>query len=131
MSGDAPGAPEGRSGGGRVLRRLVPLALVGLGVLLWRSPLLPQPITLVWDRPFGPETLSAEVQLWRGDTLVARVEWPDATQGTLSQQLTLRPGPVRALSFVRLRDGSERRGDQVLELGREEVVHAPLVPGGR
>jgi hypothetical protein len=43
----------------------------------------------------------------------------------------MRPGPVRALTFARLRDGTERRGDQVLELGREEVVHAPLLPGGR
>jgi len=130
MSGSAPDAPEGRSRG-RLLRRLVPLVLVGIGVLLWRSPLLPQPVTIVWDRPFGTQIVSAEVQLWRDDMLLARVEWPDATEGTLTQRLSLRPGPVRALSFVRLRDGSSGRGDQVLEVGRAEVVHAPLLPGGR
>jgi len=130
MSGSAPEAPEGRSGG-RLLRRLVPLVLVGIGVLLWRSPLFPQPVTIVWDRPFGTVVVSAEVQLWREDTLLARVEWPDATEGTLTQKLSLRPGEVRALSFVRLRDGSVGRGDQILELGRAEVVHAPLLPGGR
>ena len=130
MSGSAPDAPEGRSRG-RLLRRLVPLVLVGIGVLLWRSPLLPQPVTIVWDRPFGTPIVSAEVQLWRDDTLLARVEWPDATEETLTQRLSLRPGPVRALSFIRLRDGSAGRGDQVLEVGRAEVVHAPLLPGGR
>ncbi len=70
------------------------------------------------------------MQLWRGDTLLARAEWPEATQGTLSQELTLRGGPVRVLSFVRLRDGAERRGVQELQLGSEAVVHAPLLPGG-
>ena len=62
-SGTAPAA--GGADRPRLLRRLVPLALVGLGLLLWRSPLLPQPHTLVWDRPFGLEVASAEVQLWR------------------------------------------------------------------
>ena len=131
MSGSPPGVPEGSSGSRRLLRRLVPLGLVAIGVLLWRSPLFPQPFTLVWDRPFGQDVVSAEVQLWRDDTLLAREEWLDAAQGALTHHLSVRPGPVRALSFVRLSDGSERRGDQVLELGREEVVHAPLLPAGR
>jgi hypothetical protein len=109
-------------------RRLVPLAIIALGFLLWRSPLLPQPRTFVWDRPFGPSVVSAEVQLWREDTLLARVEWPDATQGTLTQELSLKRGRLRVLSFVRLRDGTERRGIQELALGSERVVHAPLLP---
>jgi hypothetical protein len=109
-------------------RRLVPLALIALGFLLWRSPLLPQPRTFVWDRPFGPSIVSAEVQLWRGDTLLARAEWPDATQGTLTQELSLRGGHLRVLSFVRLGDGTQRHGTQELELGSEAVVHAPLLP---
>jgi hypothetical protein len=99
--------------------------------VLWRSPLFPQPRTFVWDRPFGLSVVAAEVQLWRGDMLLARAEWPDATQGTLTQQLTLRAGRLRVLSFARLQDGSERRATQELELGTEEVVHAPLLPGGR
>src|SRR5215468_8960365 len=114
-----------------LVRRLVPLALVVVGIVLWRSPLLPQPHTFVWDRPFGLPIASAEVQLWRGDTLLARAEWPDATQGTLTQKLSLRAGRLRVLSFARLQDGTERRGTQELELGSEEVVHAPLLPGGR
>jgi hypothetical protein len=122
------GAAARGSGRSRLLRRLFPLALVAAGLLLWRSPLLPQPHTLVWDRPFGPPVVSAEVQLWRGDTLLARAEWPDATRGTLSQELTLRAGRVRVLSFARLEDGTERRGTQELELGSAEVVHAPLLP---
>jgi hypothetical protein len=109
----------------------VPLALVAVGLVLWRSPLLPQPHTFIWDRPFGQSVASAEVQLWRGDTLLARAEWPDASQGTLSQELTLRAGSIRVLSFVQLQDGTERRGAQDLELGSEEVVHAPLLPAGR
>ena len=126
--GDGAPASSGRP---RLVRRLVPLALVALGLVLWRSPLLPQPHTLVWDRPFGLSVVSAEVQLWRGDTLLARAEWPDATRGTLSQQLTLRAGRIRVLSFARLQDGTERRGTQELELGSEEVVHAPLLPTAR
>jgi hypothetical protein len=112
----------------RLLRRLIPIALVALGLVLWRSPLFPQPHTFVWDRPFGLDVVSAEVQLWRGDVLLARVEWPDATIGALTQQLTLRAGPVRVLSFVRVRDGTSRRGTQELDVGGEEVVHAPLLP---
>ena len=127
-------APEGPAPGRErspLLRRLVPLALVAVGLLLWRSPLFPQPRTFVWDRPFGLSIASAEVQLWRENTLLARAEWPHATQGTLSQQLSLRAGPIRVLSFVRLQDGTQRRGVQELELGSEQVVHAPLLPGGR
>ncbi len=131
MSSSAPGFAAGTEGRTRLLRRLVPLALVAIGVVLWRSPLLPQPHTLVWDRPSGQSVASAEVQLWRGDTLLARAEWPDASQGTLTQQLTLRAGRVRVLSFARLRDGSELRGVQELELGGAEVVHAPLLPSAR
>lgn len=114
-----------------LLRRLVPLAIVALGLILWRSPLLPQPRTFVWDRPFGLPVVAAEVQLWRGDTLLARAEWPDAMQGALTQQLTLRAGRLHVVSFARLQDGSERRATQELELGTEEVVHAPLLPGAR
>jgi hypothetical protein len=121
----APGRP-------RLLRRLIPLALVALGLVLWRSPLFPQPHTFVWDRPFGLDVVSAEVQLWRGDTLLARAEWPDAaTTGALTQQLTLRSGPIRVLSFARLGNGTERRATQELNLGSEDVVHAPLLPAGR
>lgn len=112
-------------------RRLLPLALIALGFVLWRSPLFPQPRTFVWDRPFGMSVVSAEVQLWRGDTLLARAVWPDATQGALTQELSLRAGPIRVLSFTHLGDGTERRGTQELELGSEAVVHAPLLPGGR
>ncbi len=123
--------PGGGSTRTRLLRRLVPLGIVALGAVLWRSPLLPQPHTFVWDQPAGQSVASAEVQLWRGDTLLARAEWPDASQRTLTQQLTLRSGPLRVLSFAHLRDGSVRRGVQELQLGGEEVVHAPLLPAGR
>src|SRR5262249_59959994 len=125
------GGPEPRRDRRALLRRLVPLAIVAVGLVLWRSPLLPQPRTFVWDRPFGLAVVSAEVQLWRGDRLLARAEWPDATQGALTQQLTLRNGPIRVLSFARLQDGTRRGGTQELELGSEQVVHAPLLPGGR
>lgn len=131
MSSSVPETPPGRPDRQSLLRRLVPLVLVGLGLLLWRSTWLPQPHTLIWDRPFGLDLVWAEVQLWRGDTLLARAEWLDASRGTLSQQLTLGAGRVRVLSFARLRDGTERRGVQHLELGAEEVVHAPILPDGR
>jgi len=125
------GGPPPRGDRRALLRRLVPLGIVAVGLVLWRSSLLPQPRTFVWDRPFGLRVVAAEVQLWRGDTLLARAEWPDAREGTLTQQLTLRTGPLRVVSFARLQDGSERRATQELELGTEEVVHAPLLPGGR
>lgn len=131
MTSVAPECPPPLRERSPLLRRLVPVALVAVGIVLWRSPLLPQPRTFVWDRPFGLSVVSAEVQLWREETLLARTQWPDATQGTLSQQLSLRAGPIRVLSFARLQDGTERRGTQELQLGSEEVVHAPLLPGGR
>ncbi|HEY3586527.1 MAG TPA: hypothetical protein VGK85_05220 [Myxococcaceae bacterium] len=131
MTSQAPESPAPLRERSPVLRRLVPIAMVALGIVLWRSPLLPQPRTFVWDRPFGLSIVSAEVQLWRRDTLLARAEWPDATQGTLTQQLTLRTGPIRVLSFALLQDGTQRRGTQELMLGSEEVVHAPLLPGDR
>ena len=109
-------------------RRLPILIVVGLGLLLWRSSLFPQPHTLVWERPVSLAIASAEVQLWRGDVLLARAEWPDASHGALTQQLTLRGSPVRALTFVRLRNGGVLQGVQTLALGGEEVVHAALVP---
>lgn len=90
----------------------------------------PQPRTFIWDRPLGLVVAAAEVQLWREDQLLARAEWPDATRGTLSQELTLGPGPVHVRSFVRLGDGSHRQGEQLLPLGNEAVVHAPLLPEG-
>ena len=131
MTSDVPESPAPLRERSPLLRRLVPIAMVALGIVLWRSPLLPQPRTFVWDRPFGLSIASAEVQLWRGDTLLARAEWPDATQGTLSQQLTLRTGLIRVLSFARLQDGTRRSGTQELRLGSEEVVHAPLLPADR
>ena len=130
MSSGAGGV-EPRRDRRALLRRLVPLAIVAVGIVLWRSSLFPQPRTFVWDRPFGLPVVTAEVQLWRGDTLLARAEWPDATEGALTQQLTLRSGRVRVVTFARLQDGSERRATQELQLGSEEVVHAPLLPGGR
>jgi len=129
VSPEGEGAADGRVRP-KLLRRLVPLGLVALGLVLWRSSLFPQPRTFVWDRPFGLSVASAEVQLWRGDTLLARSEWPDAS-GELTQQLTLRAGRIRVLSFVRLGNGTERRATQELNLGSEDVVHAPLLPSGR
>jgi hypothetical protein len=76
----------------------------------------------------GLDIASAEVQLWRDDVLLARAEWPDASRGALTQQLTLRGGPLRALTFLRLRDGTVRQSAQTLPLGGEEVVHASLLP---
>jgi hypothetical protein len=110
-------------------KRLPILAVVALGLWLWRSPLVPQPRTFIWDRPLGLEVVAAEVQLWREGSLLARAEWPDATRGTLSQELTLRPGPLRVLTFAWLGDGTRRQAEQVLSLGSEAVVHAPLLPG--
>lgn len=130
MSDGSEAAPTGPERP-RLLRRLIPIALIALGLVLWRSPLFPQPHTFVWDRPFGLDLVSAEVQLWRGDTLLARAEWPDASAGALTQQLTLRSGPIRVLTFARLGNGTERRATQELNLGSEDVVHAPLLPTGR
>ena len=130
MAGSAED-PASRREPSPLRRRLVPLAIIAIGFLLWRSPLLPQPRTFVWDRPVGLPVVSAEVQLWRGDTLLARAEWPDASQGALTQQVTLRSGPIRVLSFARLGNGTERRATQDLNLGSEDVVHAPLLPAGR
>lgn len=116
--------------GPELRKRLPILVVVALGLWLWRSPLFPQPRTFIWDRPLGLVVATAEVQLWREEHLLARAEWPDATRGSLSQELNLGPGPVHVLSFVRLGDGSHRQGEQLLPLGNEAVVHAPLLPEG-
>lgn len=126
--GVPPDAPRGLGPGLR--KRLPILIVVALGLWLWRSPLFPQPRTFIWDRPLGRQVTAAEVQIWRGDSLLARAEWPDATRGTLSQELTLRPGLLRILTSARLDDGSRRQAEQELTLGSEAVVHAPLLPDG-
>ena len=54
-----------------------------------------------------------------------------AGRAQVFQQLTLRAGRIRVLSFVRLGNGTERRATQELNLGSEDVVHAPLLPSGR
>jgi hypothetical protein len=111
------------------LRRVPVVLLLGAGALLWRSTLFPQPRTLVWDLPPAPvAVVRAEVQLWQGTALVARAEWPLAPHGALVQQLQLRSGTYRALSFLQLADGHTEQHSQTLHLGSEETVHLGTLP---
>lgn len=111
-----------------LLRRVPVLLLVGAGVLLWRSPLFPQPHTLVWDVPPEMAVARAEVQLWQGSSLVARAEWPEPPHGALVQRLQLRSGSYRALVFLVLADGSTAQDARPVEVGREETLHVPTAP---
>ncbi len=108
------------------LRRAPLLLLVAAGVLLWRSSLFPQPRTLLWELPEVVDVTRAEVQLWQGPKLVARAEWPDHPQGPLRQQLQLRAGRYRALTFLELPGGTEEHHAQEVLLGAEETLRLPL-----
>jgi len=108
------------------LRRAPLLLLVAAGVFLWRSQLFPQPRTLLWELPEAVDVTRAEVQLWQGQKLVARAEWPAHPQGPLRQQLQLRAGRYRALAFLQLAGGSEEHHVQDVLLGSEETLRLPL-----
>jgi hypothetical protein len=110
------------------LRRVPLLLVVAAGILLWRSAFFPQPRTLVWDLPPSVPVARVEVQLWQGSALVARGEWPASPHGPLVQQLQLRGGTYRTVSFLELTDGGTEQHVQMLELGREETVHLAIVP---
>jgi hypothetical protein len=110
------------------LQRLPLLLLVVAGVFLWRSALFPQPRTLVWELPAATAVARAEVQLWKGSTLMARAEWPNSPKGALVQQIQLRGGTYRALSFLELSDGRTEQHSQQVELGAEETLNLPLRP---
>jgi len=110
------------------LRRVPLLLLVAAGVLLWRSPLFPQPRTMVWDLPPELAVARAEVQLWQGTSLVARAEWPEPPRGALVQRLQLRSGTYRALVFVVLADGRAAQDARAVEVGGEETVHVATAP---
>ncbi len=110
------------------LRRAPLLLLVVAGVFLWRSELFPQPHTLVWELPPSVEVTRAEVQLWRGSALMARAEWPSSPQSPLVQELQLRAGAYRTLTFLEFADGRTERHTQLVELGREKTLHLSLRP---
>ena len=109
------------------LRRVPLVLLVVAGAFLWRSAFFPQRRTLVWELPSATVT-RAEVQLWKGASLVARAEWRNSPQGPLLEQLQLRQGTYRALSFLELADGGTEQYAQLLQLGGEETVRLSLRP---
>jgi hypothetical protein len=110
------------------LRRVPLVLLVVAGAFLWRSAFFPQPRTLVWELPSAATVTRAEVQLWKGASLVARAEWPNSPQSPLLEQLQLRQGTYRALSFLELADGGTEQYAQMLQLGGEETVRLSLRP---
>jgi hypothetical protein len=110
------------------LRRAPLLLLLVAGAFLWRSALFPQPRAFVWDLPPSVPVTRAEVQLWKGTELMARAEWPNGPRAPLLQQLQLRRGSYRALSFLELADGGTEQHAQTVEVDREETVHLSLRP---
>lgn len=110
------------------LRRVPLLLLVLAGAFLWRSALFPQPRTLVWELPSAAAVRRAEVQLWKGPSLMARAEWPNHPQGPLLEQLQLRQGTYRALTFLEMADGGTEQYAQTVQLGREETLRLSLRP---
>jgi hypothetical protein len=110
------------------LRRVPLLLLVGAGVFLWRSELFPQPRTLLWELPGSEAVRRVEVQLWKGTSLVARGDWPNNPPSPLVQQLQLRRGTYRSLSFLEFGDGHTEHHTQLLELGSQETLRLPLRP---
>jgi hypothetical protein len=110
------------------LQRVPLLLLVAAGAFLWRSALFPQPRTLVWELPASMAVARAEVQLWKGSALVSRAEWPNSPKGPLVQQIQLRGGTYRALSFLEFADGTTEQHTQAVELGAQETLNLPLRP---
>jgi hypothetical protein len=110
------------------LRRVPLLLLLLAGTFLWRSALFPQPRTFLWELPASVLVTRAEIQLWKGSTLMARAEWPNSPRGVLLEQLQLRRGTYRALSFLELSDGGTEQHTQPVELDGEETVHLSLRP---
>ncbi len=91
-----------------LLRRLPVLAVVAVGVLLWRAPFFPQERTLVYQLPdrFSAAT-HVDLQLYDDDgALLSREQRyfspANGAPRELSQKITLRAGRYRAQVFARL-----------------------------
>jgi len=108
------------------LRRAPLLLAVAAGVFLWRSEFFPQPRTLLWELPEGVDVTRAEVQLWQGQTLVARAEWPAHPESPLRQQLQLRAGRYRALAFLELAGGKQEHHALDVVVTSEDTLRLPL-----
>jgi hypothetical protein len=110
------------------LRRAPLIFLLAAGAFLWRSGIFPQPRTFLWELPASVEMRRAEVQLWKGSSLVARAEWLKSPQSPLVQKLELRQATYRALTFLEFADGRTEQHSQEVRLESEETLHLWLRP---
>jgi hypothetical protein len=93
-----------------VKKRLPYLIMFALGFALWRGGFgfLATERTLTWRLPVAyADVRRLELQVWKGDTLVQRLELSTPTGLTTEPQtkLPLTRGPHRALASAWLKDG--------------------------
>ncbi len=109
----------------KVLSRLIPLALIGGGILIWQGGggLLTVERELIWRVPGAYSTVrKVEVQIYQGDELLKREEW------NLPNGLTLDP-----TDKVRLKDGTYQTNLLVWREGggEPEAYRVPLTIEGK
>jgi hypothetical protein len=107
------------------VKKRLPLVVVAvLGVFLWRGGLglLPVERTIVWTVPAGVE--HADLQLYDGDTLLARQELKDPRVEPV-MKLSLRKGTYRGLVLLTVDGGIQSRDVPVVLDEMTSVVTVP------
>jgi hypothetical protein len=109
------------------------LVLVGLGVLLWRSPCLPQEHEVSFSLPENLALKDATVELWQGDQLLRREQrfFTANPHGEWVWTMQLKRGDYRAESSGHLADGGEVHASQTVHLAGSEAVRLPLMGDSR
>lgn len=108
----------------QLLKRLPFLALVAIGLIVWRTGYLPKDRTLVWDLPDDPSIRGAEVQLWEGQTLLKREQFffPSGPSGKLEEHLRLGRGDYRVRFFLQREGKPLSTSTMPLHVADEDVI---------
>jgi hypothetical protein len=116
--------------------RLLLLALIASGALLWKSGRFVQSRELDWQ--MGADSFSireVEIQIWNEDAKLLKREvffFPDGAPSQIAQKVTLSDGNYLARVFVkRAAQGRAEQYTQMLQVSREALVLSLRDPGRR